>query len=125
MNNILIALEKWLNAVFPLVTDALVDILTPETLTEMSNEQGVHVPIVIGLEEFRAPITGLNFYVMVVEETMMFATTIRTKENDSCGDISFDMVFTTTAFPDEINQEENQNMIKDRILKLFEQNYAH
>lgn len=117
------ALGKWLEAVTPLVAETLTEILTPETLSEMENEEGVHGPLVINMEQFRAPITGVNFYVMVVEETMMLATTIRTKENESLGDICFDMVFATSAFPEDIKKQESLKTIKDRILELFEQNY--
>lgn len=114
---------KWLEAVTPLVVETLVEILTPETLSEIGNEEGVHGPFVINMEQFRAPITGVNFYVMVVEDTMMLATTIRTKEKESLGDTCFDMVFTTSAFPEDIKNEENVKTMKDRILELFEQNY--
>ena len=114
---------KWLEAVTPLVAETLTEILTPATLSDMGNEEGVHGPLVINMEHFRAPITGVNFYVMVVEDTMMLATTIRTKENESLGDICFDMVFTTSAFPEDIKKQENLKTIKDRILELFEQNY--
>lgn len=117
------ALGKWLEAVTPLVVETLTEILTPKNLSEMGNEEGVHGPLVINLEQFRAPITGVNFYVMVVEDTMMLATTIRTKEEESLGDICFDMVFTTSAFPEDIKKEENVKTIKDRILELYEQNY--
>lgn len=117
------AMGKWLEAVTPLVVETLTEILTPETLSEMGNEDGVHGPLVINMEQFRAPITGVNFYVMVVEDTMMLATTIRTKEKGSLGDICFDMVFTTSSFPEDIKKEENMKTIKDRILKLFEQYY--
>ena len=117
------ALGKWLEAVTPLVVETLTEILTPKNLSDMGNEEGVHGPLVINLEQFRAPITGVNFYVMVVEDTMMLATTIRTKEEESLGDICFDMVFTTSAFPEDIKKEENVKTIKDRILELYEQNY--
>lgn len=116
------ALGKWLEAVTPLVVETLTEILTPENLLEMGNEEGVHGPLVINMEQFRAPITGVNFYVMVVEDTMMLATTIRTKE-ESLGDICFDMVFSTSAFPEDIKKEENVKTIKDRILELYKQNY--
>ena len=117
------ALGKWLEAVTPLVAETLTEILTPENLSEMGNEEGVHGPLVINMEQFRAPITGVNFYVMVVEDTMMLATTIRTKEEESLGDICFDMVFSTSAFPEDIKKEENVKTIKDRILELYKQNY--
>lgn len=117
------ALGKWLEAVTPLVVETLTEILTPENLLEMGNEEGVHGPLVINMEQFRAPITGVNFYVMVVEDTMMLATTIRTKEEESLGDICFDMVFSTSAFPEDIKKEENVKTIKDRILELYKQNY--
>ena len=117
------ALGKWLEAVTPLVVETLTEILTPENLSEMGNEEGVHDPLVINMEQFRAPITGVNFYVMVVEDTMMLATTIRTKEEESLGDICFDMVFSTLAFPEDIKKEENVKTIKDRILELYKQNY--
>lgn len=115
------ALGKWLGAVTPLVVETLTEILTPENLSEMRKEEGVHGPLVINMEQFRAPITGVNFYVVVVEDTMMLATTIRTKEEESLGDICFDMVFTTSAFPEDIKKEENVKAIKDRILELYEQ----
>ena len=115
------ALGKWLEAVTPLVVETLTEILTPENLSEMRNEEGVHGPLVINMEQFRAPITGVNFYVVVVEDTMMLATTIRTKEEESLGDICFDMVFSTSAFPEDIKKEENVKAIKDRILELYEQ----
>lgn len=117
------ALGKWLEAVTPLVVETLTEILTPENLSEMGNEEGVHGLLVINMEQFRAPITGVNFYVMVVEDTMMLATTIRTKEEESLGDICFDMVFSTSAFPENIKKEENVKTIKDRILELYKQNY--
>lgn len=117
------ALGKWLEAVTPLVVETLTEILTHENLSEMGNEEGVHGPLVINMEQFRAPITGVNFYVMVVEDTMMLATTIRTKEEESLGDICFDMVFSTSAFPEDIKKEENVKTIKDRILELYKQNY--
>lgn len=115
------ALGKWLGAVTPLVVETLTEILTPENLSEMRKEEGVHGPLVINMEQFRAPITGVNFYVVVVEDTMMLATTIRTKEEESLGDICFDMVCTTSAFPEDIKKEENVKAIKDRILELYEQ----
>lgn len=76
------AVKNWLEAIMPAVVETLVASLTVEAFHEMGKEEDIHGSIAVNLEEFRAPITAINFYTMVVEDGMMVATTADIKGAD-------------------------------------------
>lgn len=115
------AVKNWLEAIMPAVVETLVANLTEEALHEMGKEEGIHGPISVNLEEFRAPITAINFYTMVVHEGMMLATTADIKgAEDNAPEIGFDMFFPITEFAKSIADEEHVQQLANKVLKLYE-----
>ena len=114
------SVKNWLEAIMPAVVETLVANLTNEALHEMSKEEGIHGPITVNLEEFRAPVTAINFYTMVVEDGMMLATTadIKGVEN-STSEIGFDMFFPIAEFAKTIADEEHVQQLVNQVLKQY------
>lgn len=114
------AVKNWLEAIMPAVVETLVANLTEEALHEMGKEEGIHGPIAVNLEEFRAPITAINFYTMVVDEGMMLATTayIKGAENNA-PEIGFDMFFPIAEFAETIADEEHVQQLVNRVLEQY------
>ncbi len=114
------AVKNWLEAIMPAVVETLVANLTVEALHEMGKEEGIHGPIAINLEEFRAPITAINFYTMVVEDGMMLATTADIKgAEDNTPEIAFDMFFPIAEFAETIMDEEYVQQLVNKVLELY------
>lgn len=114
------AVKNWLEAIMPTVVETLVANLTVEALHEMSKEEGIHGPIAVNLEEFRAPITAINFYTMVVEDGMMLATTADIKgAEDNTPEIAFDMFFPIADFAETIADKEHVQQLVNKVLELY------
>ena len=112
------AVKNWLEAIMPAVVETLVANLTEEALHEMGKEEGIHGPIAVNLEEFRAPITAINFYTMVVEDGMMLATTADIKgAEDNTPEIGFDMFFPIAEFAETVADEEHVQELVNRVLE--------
>lgn len=115
------AVKNWLEAIMPAVVETLVANLTEEALHNMGKEEGIHGPISVNLEEFRAPITAINFYTMVVEDGMMLATTADIKgAEDNTPEIGFDMFFPIAEFAENVADEEHVQELVNKVLKLYE-----
>lgn len=120
MNEELIeSVKEWLEDIMPSVVENLTgEVLTPETLSEMGKEQAIHGPITIDLEEFAAPITAINFFVMVQSEVVLLATTSVVKDapEDFNPPIQFGSVFTIDKFAKEFVSKNNQKrLVKDLV----------
>ena len=117
------AVKNWLEAIMPAVVKTLVANLTVEALHEMGKEKGIHGPIALNLEEFRAPITAVIFHTMVVEDGMMLATTadIKGAENNT-PEIGFDMFFPIAEFAETIADEEHVLLLVNRMLEQYKAN---
>lgn len=114
------AVKNWLEAIMPAVVETLVANLTVEVLHEMGKEEGIHGPIAVNLEEFRAPITGIKFYTMVVDEGMMLATTADIKgAEENTPEIGFDMFFPIAEFAATISDEEHVRQLVNRVLEQY------
>ena len=114
------AVKNWLETIMPAVVETLVTNLTVEALHEMGKEEGIHGPIAVNLEEFRAPITAINFYTMVVEDGMMLATAADIKgAEDNTPEIGFDMFFPITEFAATIADEEHVQQLVTRVLEQY------
>lgn len=117
------AVKSWLEAIMPAVVETLVANLTEEALHEMGKEEGIHGPIAINLEEFRAHITAINFYTMVVKDGMMLATTADIKgEEGNTPEIGFDMFFPIAEFAATIADEEHVQQLVNRVLEQYKNN---
>ena len=114
------AVKNWLEAIMPAVVETLVTNLTVEALHEMGKEEGIHGPIAVNLEEFRAPITAINFYTIVVEDGMMLATTADIKgAEDNTPEIGFDMFFPIAKFAATIADEEHAQQLVIKVLEQY------
>lgn len=114
------AVKNWLEAIMPAVVETLVANLTVEALHEMGKEEGIHGPIAVNLEEFRAPITAINFYTMVVEDGMMLATTADIKgAEDNTPEFRFDMFFSIAEFAETIADEEHVRQLVNQVLEQY------
>lgn len=113
------AVKQWLDAVMPAVAETVANTFTEEKLREMGKEEGVHGPMTVNLEEFRAPITALNFYVVVVEDTLLMAVTTKVKDVDDSPSLSFDMFFTIADFATTITDDEHVSQLADTVLGQY------
>ena len=113
------AVKQWLEAIMPAVVETLTNILPEDALREMGNEEGVHGPVSVDLEEFRAPITAIDFYVVVVEDTLLLATAARIKDCDEKPNLSFDMFFTIADFATTIADDEHVGQLVDTVLEQY------
>ena len=114
------AVKNWLETIMPAVVETLVTNLTVEALHEMGKEEGIHGPIAVNLEEFRAPITAINFYTMVVEDGMMLATAADIKgAEDNTPEIGFDMFFPITEFAATIADKGHVQQLVTRVLEQY------
>jgi len=117
------AVKNWLDAVMPAVVEALVNLLPEDHLLAMGNEEGIHGPYFVELEEFNAPITAINFFVIVVNDLMMMATTadFREARTDTPPELRFDSVFRVAEFPVSISSEEHISQLVNRVLDLYKE----
>ena len=115
------AVENWLEKIMPAVVETLSMNWTEEVLHKMGEETGIHGPFSVDLEEFRAPITGINFYAMVVENTMMLAVTadIRNADEGDKPNVKFDMVLPVNGFAAAISDEKNFGKLVSQILEQY------
>lgn len=113
------AVKSWLEKIMPAVVETLVASLTEEVLYDMSKEEGIHGPIAVNLEEFRAPITAINFYVIVVDDGMMLATTGDVKGVSIAPEIGFDMFFPIADFSESIADEEHLKKLVNCVLEQY------
>lgn len=114
------AVKNWLETIMLAVVETLVANLSVEALHEMGKEEGIHGPIAVNLEEFRAPITAINFYTMVVEDGMMLATTADIKgAEDKTPEIGFDMFFPIAEFAETVADEEHVQQLVTRVLEQY------
>ena len=120
-DRMIIAVQNWLNAIMPAVVETLVATLTEETLREMAKEEGIHGPVDIDLEEFRAPIKAIKFYTIVVNDGLMLATdaTIDGASADAEPQLSFDMFFPISKFAESISDEEHIQQLVDHVMELY------
>lgn len=116
------SIKKWLESIMPTVVGAIVEYLTEETLFAFGVEEGIHGPITINLEEFHAPITAINYYVIVVGDGMMLATAaVFEGQEEGCGpDIEFDMFFPISEFATSFFEEESIQQMIDRVIRQYE-----
>lgn len=124
MNEKLItSVTEWLESIMPSVVETLVDALTPETLEEMGKEQGIHGPISIDLEEFEAPITAINFFVVVQRDAVMLATTADIKDapEDYAPPIKFGYVFTADQFAKGFTAPDYAKRLTDDLVGQFKE----
>ena len=117
------AVKNWLEAIIPAVVETLVASLTENMLHEMSKEEGIHGPITVNLEEFRAPVTAINFYTIVANDLMMLATTANIKDAHEgyLPDIKFDFVFRLPDFAESISVEENVKKLVNRLTEIYKE----
>ena len=89
----------------------------------MGKEKGIHGPIAVNLEEFRAPVTAINFYTIVVNELMMLAATANIKDAHEgyVPDIKFDFAFRIHDFADSISTEENVQNLVNRVIVIYKE----
>ncbi len=120
-NNMVNAVSNWLDSIMPMVVDVLAGHLTEETLLEMGREGGIHGPITVNLKECQAPITAINFHVLINDESLMLATTadMTDADDDDSPKIDFDMFFTIPDFATSIKDENHIQYLKDRVLELY------
>lgn len=86
----------------------------------MGKEEGIHGPVSVKLEEFRAPINAINFYTIVVEDGMMLATTADIKGAEgNAPEIGFDMFFPIAEFAETIADEEHVQQLVNRVLEQY------
>lgn len=113
------ALREWLRAIMPLITESLAEKFTTETLTEMSKDEGIQGPIFINLKEYGAPITAINFYFILVEETMLMATTadIEGAPENNKPELKFSHFFTFDEFHTAIMEKDCLNEIIDTLIE--------
>lgn len=89
-----------------------------ETLQEKGKVECIQ--IAFNLKEFRAPITTINFYTMVVEDGIMLATTADIKGAErNTPEIGFDMFFPIAEFAETIANEEHVQQLVNRVLEQF------
>lgn len=117
--NMINAVKSWLEKIMPAVVETLVASLTEEALYDMGKEEGIHGPIAVNLEEFRAPITAINFYVIVVDAGMMLATTADVKGASGASEIGFDMFFPIADFSESIADEEHLKKLVNCVLEQY------
>lgn len=114
------AVKNWLETIMPAVVETLVANLTEEALHKMGKEEGIHGPIIVNLEEFRAPITAIKFYTMVVDDGMMLATTADIKGTEgNTPEIGFDMFFPVAKFAETISDEEHVQQLVSRVMVQY------
>lgn len=114
------AVKNWLETIMPAVVETLVANLSEEALRNIAKKEGIHGPIVVNLEEYRAPITAINFYMVAVNEGMMLATTADIKGAEgNAPEIGFDMFFPITDFAASITDEEHVQQLVNRVLELY------
>lgn len=115
------AVKNWLESIMPAVVEMLVAALTEDSLYEMGKEEGIHGPIAVNLEEFRAPVTAINFYTIVVNDLMMLAATAIIKEAHEgySPDIKFDFVFRIPDFAESVSTEENMQKLVNRVIEIY------
>ena len=117
------AVKNWLESIMPAVVGTLVIALTEDALYEMGKEEGIHGPIAVNLEEFRAPVTAINFYTIVVNDLMMLAATANIKDAHEgySPDIKFDFLFRIPDFAVSVSVEENVKKLVNRIIEIFKE----
>ena len=113
------AVKSWLEKIMPAVVETLVASFTEEVLYDMGKEEGIHDPIAVNLEEFRAPITAINFYLIVVGDGMMLATTADVKGASIAPEIGFDMFFPIADFSESIADEEHLKKLVNCVLEQY------
>lgn len=103
----------------PTITESLAGNLTMEMLTKMSKTEGVQGPFFINLKEYGAPITAINFYFLIVEKTMMMATTadIEGAPENNKPELKFNHFFTFDDFHTAVMEEDCQNQIIDTLME--------
>lgn len=120
-DKMIIAVQNWLNAIMPAVVETLITTLSEEVLRDMAKEEGIHGPISVDLEEYRAPITAIKFYAMVVNVGLMLAidATIVGASRDTEPQLSFDMFFPISKFAESISDEEHIHQLIDHVMRLY------
>ena len=113
------AVKQWLDAIMPAVAETVANTFTEDKLLEMGKEEGVHGPMTVNLEEFRAPITAIDFYVVVVEDTLLLATAAKIKDCDEKPKQAFDMFFTIADFATTIADDKHVSQLVDTILEQY------
>lgn len=93
---------------------------TDDVLREMGKEEGIHGPFIINLEECNAPVSAINFFAIVVNDIMMFATTadIKNAREGYVPDIKFEFVFRIADFAESISTEENVQKLVSRVINI-------
>ena len=114
------AVKNWLEAIMPVVVETLVANLTEDVLHDMGKEEDIHGPMAVDLEEYRAPITAINFYTVVVDDGMMLATTVDVKGTKEIQpEIGFDMFFPIADFAEAITDEEHIQRLVNQVLEQY------
>lgn len=112
--------KHWLEHIMPLVVNTLIEALPVEKLQKMSQETGVHGPVSVNLEEFHAPVTKINFYLTVVDDSMLLATTSCIDGAAEEPSLSFDMFFPIADFANTITDEAHLAQLADTVFKQYQ-----
>ena len=113
------AVKNWLEAIMPSVVEMYVEEHTEDVLHEMGMEEGIHGPFIINLEECNAPVTAINF-ALVVNDIMMFAATadVKNAREGYVPDIKFEFVFRVAEFADSVSTDEIMQKLVNRVIEI-------
>ena len=121
MEKLVSAVKNWLAHIMPDVAYTLVSVLTPDVLADIAKETAVHGPYSVDIEELRGPITSIDFYVMVAEDTMLMAVAaiMRDAQENATPQLTFDMLFDVSDFAKTFTDEQHVQELVDKILEQF------
>ena len=114
-------IRKWLESIMPEAIKTLVASLTEKKLQKMKKREG-HIKIVfIDLKEHQTPISGIKFYVTVLDGKLMFAilpVIIHTAE-DYTPEIAFGFDFDFSEFANCITDDEYIHILVHNVMRQY------
>ena len=114
-------IRKWLKGIMPEAVKTLVASLTEKKLQKMKEREG-HIKIVfIDLKEHQTPISGIKFYVSVLDGKLMFAILpiiIHTAE-DYTPEIAFGFDFDFSEFANCITDDEYIHILVENVMRQY------
>ena len=114
-------IRKWLESIMPEAVRTLVATLTDKKLQKMKEREG-HIKIVfIDLKEHQTPISGIKFYVSVLDGNLMFAilpVIIHTAE-DYTPEIAFGLDFDFSEFANAITDDECIHILVENAMRQY------
>lgn len=119
-NKLLEAVKTWLEGLMPSVAESLGEMLTTEELAEMGAESAINGPVTLDLSNMQAPITALNFFVMVKKNTALLAVTADIKDapDDYNPPLRFNHFFPSISrFAADVADDENMSKMVDDIIE--------